>query len=172
MNKIYYNFKKDKYYKHHTEEGWFIWDIYDDEWFNVSMDDYSYLVLVSEEEDYFPPDLPPISKMLSFDLKEELVDRISDVWKILVGPGCGYFDSYEVRGDDVYIMYYRPRGGDIDGPDIIPIACFDMEIDEAQEYFSNLKAKELEESKKTAEDKVREEELKQLAKLKEKYETI
>jgi hypothetical protein len=175
MNKIYYNVKEAKYYKHHIEEGWSVWDTYYDEWEAVSMDDYSYLLLINEEEDYFPTDDPPISKMLSFELKEldeELSDRIAYVWKALIGPGCGYFESYEVKGNDIHIMYDKPRGGGIGGPDIIPIECFDMNIDEAQEYFADLKAKEKEKSKKTAEDEIREEELKQLAKLKEKYEKI
>jgi hypothetical protein len=177
MSKIYYNVKEAKYYKHHIEEGWSVWDTYYDEWSDVIMDDYSYLLLTNEEEeeDYFPTDDPPISKMLSFELKEldeELSERIASTWRILIGPGCGYFDSYEVRGDEIHIMYDKPRGGGIGGPDVIPLVCFDMKIDEAEEYFANLKIQEMEKNKKTAEDEIREEELKQLAKLKEKYEKI
>ena len=47
-------------------------------------------------------------------------------WKELIGFGCGYFDSYSIEGDEVWVVYDRPRGGGLD-TDVIPLQFFETE---------------------------------------------
>jgi hypothetical protein len=46
---------------------------------------------------------------------EDLSYSIMSAWKIIIGPGCGYFDSWSILDDNtIKISYYRPRNGGLD----------------------------------------------------------
>lgn len=46
---------------------------------------------------------------------EDLSSSIEFAWKKIIGPGCGYFDSWIILDDNtIKVAYYRPRNGGLD----------------------------------------------------------
>lgn len=71
---------------------------------------------------------------------EELSTHIESRWRELIGFGCGYFDSWTLSGDYIYVYYERPsrQGGGIGHPDKIPLKCFEVDtIKEAKQIFKD-----------------------------------
>lgn len=57
---------------------------------------------------------------------EKLTEKISNRWKQIIGFGCGYFESWKVSGDKIYISYTGPsRLGSRPGTDELELSQFD-----------------------------------------------
>lgn len=57
---------------------------------------------------------------------EELTEKISNRWHQIIGFGCGYFESWKMSGDKIYVSYTGPsRSGSRPGTDELELSQFD-----------------------------------------------
>ena len=57
---------------------------------------------------------------------EELTEKISKRWQQIVGFGYGYFESWRISGDKIYVSYTDPsRSGSRPGTDELELSKFD-----------------------------------------------